>query len=66
MSTPRAPVAAEFSALDDDDYVSIKDVARIRRVGRNTIRRMMERGELPFVRLSPRRVGIKLGVARPQ
>lgn len=64
MSNKRTSVASEFAALADDDYISIRDAARLKGIGLNTVKRMMTRGELPFVRLSPRRIGIKLGVAR--
>lgn len=59
-----APVASEFAELHDEDLITIEQFSRLKRIGLNTAKRMAARGDLEVIQLSPRRIGIKMGVAR--
>lgn len=58
------PIAGEFADLHDEDLITIEQFSRLKKIGLNTAKRMVARGDLEVVQLSPRRVGIKMGVAR--
>lgn len=50
--------------LPDDAIITRSDLQALWDIGINTIRRAEQRGELPLVRLSPRRVGYRMGTIR--
>lgn len=55
------PLSAQPTALIvNDKVVSIREAAEISGISTSTLKRQLKVGELKIVRLSPRRVGIRL------
>ena len=46
--------------INNDKVVSIREAARISGVSTSTLKRQLKGGDLKVIRLSPRRIGIRL------
>lgn len=63
-SSPPATISKKYKNFDDEDLISPIEFARLKKISLSTTKRMMYAGKLEYVQLSPRRIGIKMGVAR--
>lgn len=50
--------------FQDEAVISLNEFARLANISLTTARRLRSRGELPIIKLSPRRIGLRIGRAK--